>query len=114
LMGSLSEHLGLQLPLAIGALVSCGFWLSTRLRHGRIAAALEQPPLPEPPPGAVAAERNVWATLAGVPAVRNGRIHFLSGSHLVVPGPRLIQGAEDFARVLHPELFTPGNGAPGR
>ena len=57
LMGSLSEHLGLQLPLAIGALVSCGFWLSTRLRHGRIAAALEQPPLPEPPPGAVAAER---------------------------------------------------------
>jgi len=65
-------------------------------------------------PGAVAAERNIWATLAGVPAVRNGRIHFLSGSHLVVPGPRLIQGAEDFARVLHPELFTPGNGAPGR
>jgi MFS family permease len=58
LMGSLSEHLGLQLPLAIGALVSCGFWLSTRLRHGRIAAALEQPAMAEPLSGAVAAERS--------------------------------------------------------
>ena len=26
LMGSLSERFGLRLPLAIGALVSCGFW----------------------------------------------------------------------------------------
>jgi predicted MFS family arabinose efflux permease len=40
-MGSASEHLGLRLPLAIGALVSCGFWLLTRLRHKEIAAALE-------------------------------------------------------------------------
>ena len=54
----------------------------------------------------VQGERNVWATLASVPAVREGRIHFLSGSHLVVPGPRLVQGAEDFARVLHPEAFA--------
>jgi hypothetical protein len=23
----------------------------------------------------------------------------------VVPGPRLVQGAEDFARVLHPDAF---------
>lgn len=62
-------------------------------------------------PAAVAAERNVWAALAGVPAVRDGRIHFLSGSHLVVPGPRLIQGAEEFARALHPELFVTSGGA---
>ena len=53
----------------------------------------------------VQGERNVWAALASVPAVRQGRIYFLSGSHLVVPGPRLVQGAEDFARVLHPEVF---------
>lgn len=65
-------------------------------------------------PAAVAAERNVWGTLAGIPAVRDGRIHFLSGSHLVVPGPRLIQGAEDFARVLHPDLFPPDSGARPR
>ena len=62
-------------------------------------------------PAAVAAERNVWAALAGVPAVRDGRIHFLSGSHLVVPGPRLIQGAEEFARALHPELFVTSGAA---
>ena len=65
-------------------------------------------------PAAVAAERNVWVALAGVPAVRDGRIFFLSGSHLVVPGPRLIQGAEDFARVLHPELFAADSGARTR
>jgi iron complex transport system substrate-binding protein len=53
----------------------------------------------------VQGERNVWGTLASVPAVRQGRIHFLSGSHLVVPGPRLVQGAEDFARALHPGAF---------
>ena len=58
LMGSLSEHLGLQWPLALGALVSCGFWLSTRLRHRRIAAALEVPPVPEARSTAVVAERS--------------------------------------------------------
>ena len=64
-------------------------------------------------PSAVARERNVWATLSSLPAVRDGRIHFLSGSQLVVPGPRLVQGAEEFARVLHPELFRVDD-APAR
>ena len=58
------------------------------------------------PQASVPGERNVWAALASVPAVRQGRIYFLSGSHLVVPGPRLVQGAEDFARVLHPDAFA--------
>jgi len=64
-------------------------------------------------PAAVATERNVWTTLASLPAVRDGRIHFLSGSQLVVPGPRLVQGAEEFARVLHPEVFG-GSAGPAR
>ena len=46
LMGSASEHIGLRLSLAIGALVSCGFWLLTRLRHKEIAAALEDVAVP--------------------------------------------------------------------
>ena len=54
LMGSASEHLGLRLPLAIGALASIAYWLATRLRHRRIAAALEAPPVPATRPGAVA------------------------------------------------------------
>ena len=57
-------------------------------------------------PAAAATDRAVWNALPALPAVRDGRIQFLSGSHLVVPGPRLVQGAEDFARVLHPEVFA--------
>ncbi len=55
LIGTASEHFGLRWPLAIGAIVSCGFWLATRLRHKQIAAALEEMP---PPASAVVAERH--------------------------------------------------------
>jgi predicted MFS family arabinose efflux permease len=44
LMGSLSGHLGLRLPLAAGALVSCSFWAWTRLKQRRIAETLEADP----------------------------------------------------------------------
>ena len=45
LMGSLSGHFGLRLPLAAGALVSCSFWAWTRLRQRRIAETLEADPM---------------------------------------------------------------------
>jgi predicted MFS family arabinose efflux permease len=48
LMGSLSERFGLRLPLAVGALVSCGFWAWARLKQGRIAETLEADPLVAP------------------------------------------------------------------
>lgn len=51
------------------------------------------------------AERSVWAPLASIPAVRSGRIHFLNGDHLVVPGPRVARATEAFARALHPGAF---------
>lgn len=54
----------------------------------------------------IAKERAVWAQLPSIPAVRNGRVYLLYGSYLVSPGPRLVQAAEAFARVLHPEAFT--------
>jgi iron complex transport system substrate-binding protein len=50
-------------------------------------------------------ERTLWATLPSIPAVRNGRVHFLEGSYLVVPGPRMGLAAEALARALHPESF---------
>lgn len=50
----------------------------------------------------VAGERAVWSALSALPAVRTNRVHFLSGSYLVVPGPRLAQAAEAMARALHP------------
>ena len=45
LMGTLSEYLGLRLALALGAIVSGGFWLVTRFQHKRMAAGLEGPPI---------------------------------------------------------------------
>jgi len=48
LMGSLSESFGLRLPLAIGALVSCGFWALTRLKRKRMAETLEADPAATP------------------------------------------------------------------
>ena len=64
------------------------------IRATRMLAAAEEP-----------RERRVWATLASIPAVRNGRIHFLNGDYLVVPGPRVGVAAEAVARALHPEAF---------
>jgi iron complex transport system substrate-binding protein len=57
----------------------------------------------EPP--AAARERDAWLPLASVPAVHSRRITLLSGTDLVVPGPRLAQAAERFARALHPEAW---------
>ncbi len=51
------------------------------------------------------AELRVWRALPAVPAVRNSRIYLLSGNEFVVPGPRVTQVAERFARVLHPDAF---------
>jgi iron complex transport system substrate-binding protein len=62
----------------------------------------------------VAGESQVWSILASVPAVRDGRIHFLSGDYLVVPGPRFAQATEALARVLHPEVFGSGPGSGAR
>lgn len=52
-----------------------------------------------------AAEREAWASLASVPAVRQRRVYLLSGDHLVVPGPRLVEATEAFAHTLHPDAF---------
>jgi predicted MFS family arabinose efflux permease len=48
LMGSLSESFGLRLPLAVGALVSCGFWALSRLKQKRMAETLEADPAATP------------------------------------------------------------------
>ena len=48
LMGSLSESFGLRLPLAVGALVSCGFWALSRLKRKRMAETLEADPAVTP------------------------------------------------------------------
>lgn len=49
-------------------------------------------------------ERAVWNVLASVPAVRNNRVHIIVDRRTVVPGPRVGEGAEVLARVLHGPL----------
>ena len=53
----------------------------------------------------LAKERSVWMTLSSIPAVKNNRVHILTGQFLVVPGPRVGQATETIARTLHPEAF---------
>ena len=53
----------------------------------------------------IAREIDVWSTLPGLPAVRGGRVHFLVGSDLVVPGPRITDATARLARALHPDAF---------
>jgi cobalamin transport system substrate-binding protein len=50
-------------------------------------------------------ERSVWQALTAVPAVKSGRIVFIADQRTVVPGPRVAEGTELLARVLHPEAF---------
>ena len=47
-------------------------------------------------------EWNRWKT---IPAVKNGRIHLIDSDLLDLPSPRIIDGLEELARVLHPEKF---------
>ena len=39
------------------------------------------------------------------PAVQNNRVYGINGDYLSRPGPRLVEGLEQIARVLHPEAF---------
>jgi iron complex transport system substrate-binding protein len=53
-----------------------------------------------------AKEVAVWGGLAAVPAVRNKRITILTDQRTVVPGPRVAEGTELIARIVHPEVFA--------
>lgn len=47
-----------------------------------------------------------WADL---PAVRAGRVFVMDGNaHISRPGPRVVDGTEILARLLHPDAFTDG------
>lgn len=44
----------------------------------------------------------VWQKTA---AVKQGRISFVDGDLVSRPGPRIVQGLEEMAKIIHPELF---------
>jgi iron complex transport system substrate-binding protein len=46
-----------------------------------------------------------WSRWKMIPAVKNGRIHLISSDLIDRPSPRIIEGLEEIARLLHPERF---------
>ncbi len=46
-----------------------------------------------------------WKSYRSLPAVRDDRIHIVDSNIFDRPTPRLIEGLEELARIIHPELF---------
>ncbi|MBT3287738.1 MAG: ABC transporter substrate-binding protein [Victivallales bacterium] len=55
----------------------------------------------------------VWRPLAGVKAVREGRVHLFLDDFAIIPGPRFVLTLERLARVLHPEVDWEAAPPPG-
>lgn len=49
-----------------------------------------------------------WGELDFLPAVRNGRIHFITDDHALIPSIRLVGIVEKLSLLLHPELTVDG------
>lgn len=52
-----------------------------------------------------AANANVAEALRNSPAARAGRVYKINDDHLARPGPRSVDGLEEMARALHPDVF---------
>jgi len=48
-----------------------------------------------------------WSKWPSLPAVKNQRIHLEDSNLFDRPTPRLVNGLENLARRIHPELFGP-------
>jgi iron complex transport system substrate-binding protein len=46
-----------------------------------------------------------WSRWKMIPAVQNGRVHLIDSDLIDRPSPRIIEGLEEMARILHPERF---------
>jgi iron complex transport system substrate-binding protein len=47
-----------------------------------------------------------WTRWKTLPAVKNSRIHLMDSDLIDRPSPRIIDGLEELARILHPERFN--------
>jgi iron complex transport system substrate-binding protein len=56
------------------------------------------------PADRIARERALWRALPSLPAVKAHRISLLADDRLVIPGPRVAEGATLIAHALHPDL----------
>jgi iron complex transport system substrate-binding protein len=55
--------------------------------------------------GSGPASKARWERLASLPAIKAGRIHSIDGNLLHRYGPRVVDGLETLARLIHPEAF---------
>jgi len=57
-----------------------------------------------------------WADLKSIPAVQQGRVYRYPSDKILRPGPRIGEGLEEIARLVHPECFADSKGgvATGR
>ena len=46
-----------------------------------------------------------WQRLTSLPAIKSGRVHAVDGALMHRYGPRVVEGLEQLARLLHPEAF---------
>ena len=51
-------------------------------------------------------EQQQWLRWTSLSAVKQGRLHQISADVLNRPGPRIVEGLEALARIIHPEAFT--------
>jgi iron complex transport system substrate-binding protein len=48
---------------------------------------------------------SIWQNFPSLPAVQEGRLYGRPSNALLRPGPRLVEGFEALARLIHPERF---------
>jgi len=51
------------------------------------------------------AQKRWWKRWTNMSAVRNGRIYVVEANLITRPGPRMIEGLMEIAKVIHPEIF---------
>jgi iron complex transport system substrate-binding protein len=52
-----------------------------------------------------------WADLNSIPAVKERRVYAYPSDKILRPGPRVGEGLEEIARLIHPECFARSNNA---
>jgi iron complex transport system substrate-binding protein len=52
--------------------------------------------------------RQEWLKWTSIPAVKNGRVHLIDSDLIDRPSPRIVDGIEDMAKMLHPEVEWDG------
>jgi iron complex transport system substrate-binding protein len=55
-----------------------------------------------------------WSDLKSIPAVKEGRVYAYNSDKILRPGPRIGEGLEEIARLIHPECFDAAKSAAAR